>query len=201
MIQSIDSSNNSSSIRLIMVQKQLKKQKQVKQKSKTIPKNLIQKVSHSKMKIYSRIVIKNLGNRICRSFQYFDLQIDIVNVKKRSRFRSGRRRVPKRLLNVITTEKTSMQTTQYPNNIISMEDLTTQRPKPLINVISMGDLIKQQILNSPIGITHDLFGNPINKIEEEDDTSVTDDEQSEENPMKRIYRSYLDKNYHVNGEN
>ena len=81
-----------------------------------------------------------------------------------------------------------------------MEDLTTQKPEPPFNVISMGDLIKQQILNSPIGITHDLFGNPINRIEEEDGTSVTDDEQSEENPMKRIYRSYLDKNYNGNGE-
>ena len=93
-----------------------------------------------------------------------------------------------------------MQTTQHPNNIISMEDLKTQRPKPPINVISMGDLIKQQLENSPIGITHDLFGNPINQIEKDDDTSVTVDKQSDENPMKRIYRSYLDKNYHANGE-
>jgi len=123
---------------------------------------------------------------------------NIVNVKKRSRFRSGRRRVPNRPLDVITTEKTSMQTTQHPNNIISMEDLKTQRPEPPINVISMGDLIKQQIENSPIGITHDLFGNPINQIEKDEDTSVNVDKQSDENPIKRIYRSYLDKNYHAN---
>ena len=93
-----------------------------------------------------------------------------------------------------------MKATQHPNIIISMEELTTLRPEPPVHIMSMGDLIRQHILNSPIGITHDLFGNPINQIEEEDDTSVTDDEQSEENPMKRIYRSYLDKNYHVNGE-
>merc|ERR1712136_212213 len=78
-------------------------------------------------------------------------------------------------------EKISMQTTQHPNNIISMEDLKTQ-----------------QIENSPIGITHDLFGNPINQIEKDEDTSVTVDKQSDENPIKRIYRSYMDKNYHAN---
>ena len=65
----------------------------------------------------------------------------------------------------------------------------------------MGDLIRQEILKSGItGIAHDLFGNTINVIEREDGTRVIVDEPSEENAMKRIYRSYLDKNYHVNGE-
>ena len=38
----------------------------------------------------------------------------------------------------------------------------------------MGELIRQHLLNSSIGITHDLFGNPINQIEEEDGTSEND---------------------------
>ena len=71
----------------------------------------------------------------------------------------------------------------------------TERP---INVVSMGDLIRQEILKS--GITHDLFGNTISRIKREDGTRVIVDEPSEENTRKRIYRSYLDKNYHVNGE-